>query len=346
MKNLVSYYENNSYNEGTVVKYSNFCKKHFNTDKCVNFYNSLEANVDEALCPYGFLCKKCNNRIYNGIISRESTNLVKLKPKIDRECKVYSDSEIFNLINIDEELLYYEEENKLAMDCINDFFHDVNKSNRLISDNLTQISKGKLSSKDKNRLISSIKLTDFFTKRVDLYRIVSNPALIQTGRLRERDAFALFDLYRKIFEEIGKKNNITIQISNIDIEDNILSNNSTTFRANDSITVLPFLLIDNALKYSKENSIIKIIVYQLKGYARKIVISNNPSYIITEDLSKFFLRGYRSYQNTSKSSGSGLGLSIVKQICDYNNIEVILNADVDENGQQIFEVIMNIRENV
>lgn len=344
MKNLVSFYQDDIFYDGVIIKYTNFCKEHMASERCKSFYTNFERDCeDEKICPYGFLCKKCDNRVYNGIISKEKCNLSKLKPKIDRGSKVYSDSEIFNLINNDEELLFYEVENKLSNDCINDFLHDVNKSNSLIAENLNVISKDNLTKKDKNRLISSIKLTDFFNKRVELYRIVSNPMLIQTGRLRKRDAFGLFDLYRKTFEEIGKKNNITIVVSNIDLNKNENSEFTTTFMANDSITVLPFLLIDNALKYSKNGSTINIKIYQLGGFAKKIIVANNPSYIVSEDLSKFFIRGYRSVQNTSKSSGSGLGLSIVKQICDYNNIDVDLNIDVDSNGLQLFEVVMNIR---
>ena len=326
MRNLVNYYSHGEFYEGIITHYSDYCIKHMDLETCKKFYNKItKENVDDVVCPYGYLCKKCGERIYNGLISRESSNMTKLKPKLDKKALIYTDSELFNLINNDEELLFESSANTLKDDCLNDFLHDVNKSK-----------------KDKNRLLSSIQLTDFFKKRVELYRYVSNPTLIQTGKLREREAFKLFDIYRKIFEEFGKSQNKRVKLRNLDLLTGNDTTASTKFNANDSITVLPFLLIDNAMKYSKDNTNIDVKIYSENGYARKIIISNYPSYVITEDVNLFFQRGFRSLNNTSKSSGSGLGLSIVKQICDYNNINIELHLTSDENGAQIFEVNLAI----
>ena len=63
-----------------------------------------------------------------------------------------------------------------------------------------------------------------------------------------------------------------------------------------------------------------------------------------ENTDNFFERGYRASNNTSKSSGSGLGLDIVKQICDYNDIDVSIYIDSDENGSQKFVVLLELKE--
>ena len=343
MKNLVNFYENGEFFEGIITHYCDFCKNNIKNEKCLKFYSEfLTSTKDESICPYGFACKKSSKRIYNGFVLKDKCNLKKLKPKIDKSISNYSSDDIFNLINIDEELDVISLENDLREKCINDFLHDINKSNKIIEENIRQISKGNLVKKDSNRLLSAIQLTGFFKRRVELYKYVSNPFLVQTGKLREKEAFKLFDMYRKIFEEIGKESNIRIVLKNIDINTMEDSNNSTKFEANDSIDVLPFIIIDNALKYSKSASEIYINVYQNNGLLTKVEIINSPSYIITEDVENFFLRGYRSENNTSKSSGSGLGLSIVKQIFEYNQIEVKLELDFDKEGKQLFKVILQI----
>lgn len=347
MKNLVNYYFNGQFNEGIITHYSEFCKNHCTSEKCINHYKKMEENkIDEMICPYGFYCKRSFERIYNGIASKELADFSKIKFKIDKSIKLYSSNELSNLIEIDENILFIEEENNLKQKCINDFLHDVNKSNTLIENNIQQISKDQLTSKDKNRLISSLKLTDFFKKRVELYKYVSNPALIPAGKLRERDAFKLFDIYRRIFEEIGKTCKINIALKNIDIITGLEVSGKTIFMANESITILPFLLIDNALKYSNEKSEIAINIYQENEIVKKIEIENYPSYVITENVDMFFERGFRSKNNTSKSSGNGLGLSIVKQICDYNRIDVKLDISSDKNGRQLFKVILIMNEGV
>lgn len=347
MKNLVNYYFNGQFNEGIITHYSEFCKNHCTSEKCINHYKKMEENkIDEMICPYGFYCKRLFERIYNGIASKELADFSKIKSKIDKNIKLYNSNELSNLIEIDENILFIEEENDLKQKCINDFLHDVNKSNTLIENNIQQISKDQLTAKDKNRLISSLKLTDFFKKRVELYKYVSNPALIPAGKLRERDAFKLFDIYRRIFEEIGKTNKINIVLKNIDIITGLEVSGKTIFMANESITILPFLLIDNALKYSNEKSEITINIYQENEIVKKIEVENYPSYVITENIDMFFERGFRSKNNTSKSSGNGLGLSIVKQICDYNRIDVKLDISSDKNGRQLFKVILIMNEGV
>ena len=101
-----------------------------------------------------------------------------------------------------------------------------------------------------------------------------------------------------------------------------------------------------SLNFSNEESEISINIYQKNEMVKRIEVENYPSYIITENIDMFFERGFRSKNNTSKSSGNGLGLSIVKQICDYNRIDVKLDISSDKNGKQLFKVILNMNEGV
>ena len=124
----------------------------------------------------------------------------------------------------------------------------------------------------------------------------------------------------------------------IDLSNHIQPEFKTTFFATDSITILPFLIIDNAMKYSDENSVIRIKFLSDGNLLKGIKICSTPSYIITESPSAVLERGYRSPNNTSKSSGSGLGLNIVQQICNHNNINMSIEIGVDNNGKQEFIV--------
>ena len=94
------------------------------------------------------------------------------------------------------------------------------------------------------------------------------------------------------------------------------------------------------MKYSKEDSAITVFFYQNKGYLERMKISSYPSYVIVENPNRFIERGYRAKDNTSKSSGSGLGLSILQQICEFNDIKLSLSLDMDEDGKQLFVIEM------
>ncbi len=78
-------------------------------------------------------------------------------------------------------------------------------------------------------------------------------------------------------------------------------------------------LIDNAVKYSFENSRIKISFFDMdKNYL--IEITDEGPGIASEDLSRIFERFYRTDKARSREKGgSGLGLAIVKHIIEAHN---------------------------
>lgn len=82
-------------------------------------------------------------------------------------------------------------------------------------------------------------------------------------------------------------------------------------------------LVNNALKYSPENSIINI--YQKD----KNIIFENPMYIAEkENLDKLFQPFYRgTAANELNIEGSGLGLSLIKKILDLHSIRYLINIE-------------------
>ena len=76
-------------------------------------------------------------------------------------------------------------------------------------------------------------------------------------------------------------------------------------------------LIDNAIKYGKQNGLIEASAYNIDGRKILVEISDN-GYGITEDhLPRIFERFYRTdLARARKAGGSGLGLSIAKHIVE------------------------------
>jgi len=81
------------------------------------------------------------------------------------------------------------------------------------------------------------------------------------------------------------------------------------------------LLIDNAIKYSKSDSKIKINLKRDKKNKWAILSVQNPCDDIKEsDLSKLFDRFYRADSSRSRETGgSGIGLAVAKQIVENHN---------------------------
>jgi len=333
--------------DGTFNKINDFCKNKINSSICKRFYNELKNEKDGLYsCPYGFNCIKNGTKIHNCILLKENYSNKKMQKKKSVEQKIFFINEIMSLIKIDEENAKYQGNCELLYKSMSDFLHDITKVNKMIDNNSKNICKTNLIKRDISKLESIYHLSDFITKRIELYRLTSNPAIIQTGKKRERNAYKLWDIYRHIFNDFCRESNLSIDMKIYNMAHIEENGQDTLFKANDSITILPYLLIDNAVKYSENNSVIKIRFYQSNGNLKKITISSRPSYVIMEDTRLFFQRGYRSSNNTSKSSGSGLGLDIVRQICDFNNINVEIYIDADEEGRQKFVIVMNLEEEV
>jgi two-component system sensor histidine kinase QseC len=99
-----------------------------------------------------------------------------------------------------------------------------------------------------------------------------------------------------------------------------------------SISILVRNLVDNAIRYSPEHSSVRVILEESQGHVVLRVIDNGPG--IPEQLrARVFERFYRVIGN--KSPGSGLGLSIVRQIADLHQATIALDAVPDGQGLQI-----------
>lgn len=87
-------------------------------------------------------------------------------------------------------------------------------------------------------------------------------------------------------------------------------------------------LIDNAIKYNKENGSIELILND-----GVLTVSDTGIGIKDEDKSRIFERFYRVDKGRSKKSGgTGLGLAIIKHICLNNNYRIELESRILEGS--------------
>ncbi|MCW8450647.1 ATP-binding protein [Legionella quinlivanii] len=103
----------------------------------------------------------------------------------------------------------------------------------------------------------------------------------------------------------------------------VLEGNST------AVGILIRNLVDNAIRYCKENGKVIVRVFQKESHLIFEVSDNGPG--IPEELqSRVFERFFRVLGN--KSPGSGLGLAIVRQICDLHGARVELESPKEGSG--------------
>ena len=98
------------------------------------------------------------------------------------------------------------------------------------------------------------------------------------------------------------------------------------------------VLLDNALKYSDENGIIRLDVYKDHGKT-KIEVYNTCVLEDTKDLSRLFERFYRPDDSRSgRTGGSGIGLSIAQAVAEAYGGKIKVRSK--DGNSILFQVII------
>lgn len=101
-------------------------------------------------------------------------------------------------------------------------------------------------------------------------------------------------------------------------------------------------LITNALKYAHHATKITLVAFEMEDGQLCLEVRNDGEMIPEHELDKIFLRSYRTdTSRNSDQSGSGLGLSIVKNIINHHDGEV--SAFID-NGELVFRMVLPLEK--
>lgn len=104
----------------------------------------------------------------------------------------------------------------------------------------------------------------------------------------------------------------------------------TVFADKEKIRMVIINLVDNAIKYGKQNGIIEGSAYKIDGKKSLIEISDDGHGISDEHLPRIFERFYRTdLARTRKVGGSGLGLSIAKHIIEAHDETIHVRSKTD-----------------
>ncbi|MBU1012846.1 MAG: ATP-binding protein [Bacteroidetes bacterium] len=183
---------------------------------------------------------------------------------------------------------------------------------------------------------------DLLENRLKIMPLIGNPESAKFGQVTKCYPYKMFDKVCRLFTETANRKNVKLNLHS----DDYVTAESMVY---DSFMTLPFLLIENAIKYSKNNNTVDIYIQQINETI-KITVSSFGPIVKKENIHKIFEKGFKD-PNAQKfsSKGSGIGLYLADIVAKAHNIIISYkckNEGIIENeiemGTNKFSIILNL----
>ena len=332
--NLVPIYRNGlgEITPGIDIPVPKFCKGRCGLDKnCLSHYKKMEsAEPGIYECPFGF--SSCvfkiddDNFIFTCLKISGGYNKKKLNPKIKEEPKSYREiSEIQLEKYIEAYMSFYDNQRQYDVyrSFIEDIFHDIRKFNRDIKYKNERIYKKSQQNSKKFGQFSDISksiqaMCWFMSIRLNNHDFIYNEELM------DKDIKSTYNIHKIIYKvkecmnDRAKDKDVKIRIcANQEIRD---------IKAYECLELLPYLLLDNAIKYSLSETEIIIKITERKNMQYVHLESIGPL-ADKEEQQTFFSQNVRGKYAETLAPGMGIGLYTAKCICELNGIEIKIESD-------------------
>lgn len=300
---------------GDVIEEHIFCSKKCKEKQCLNF----SQDMSESTCLLGLTYYQAKIQgkefVVYGLIGNRESKFLK-----DKNFKRLSKGRNINYIlfcswieKINKLVsVYKERENKIYSEALQPLHETIKWSGhiRTLTEKIYDKSEGSNDEDLKALYKSAVMLDDTF----ESLQIYFNPKSAAYGRKKDIDVYRLLDKLQKVI-------NLTEDDKYIKSQGKIRRN----YNLRETFKVLPYSLIQNAIKYSVEQQI-KILLEENHSGLNVSVISYGP-YITEDDMKKIFIRGYRGeYAKNYNRKGMGAGLYIAKQVALANDIEILVDS--------------------
>lgn len=327
--------EKNELFDGTYIKALSLCKKNCQSNRCQSFYQSLKSECKDGFhtCPFGLstFVKNVNGKKIIFTSFREENTYTR-KNKTFSGDKAYnpvlSKEQIYSLINctLNESLL--EKKLEESHQSIDTAFHEVKKLNAKLKEHCDAIFSYygdktdvyALSPGEYSNLFDRIKtlyvICTMIDARYSMYGYeLNNHGLIQ-GNPINTNIYKKFDKCQKILKNYQKKN-VPISLS---------GSSFMGIKAYPSFEMIPFLLLENALKYSKEGEKVTIS-FSSTNEKLSVTIHSISPFCSAEELAHITDKGFRGENAKKKADGSGIGLFFTSKLCEIHSIKISFKSD-------------------
>ena len=316
------------FTDGTLIPAMPRCKEKYCQGACERFYKKIEELEDGYYrCPSGYTVYKRQKEdrlvFYCGI--RVKGYYDKKKNKSDfADLPIVSSKFFENILEHDDDTKKLKSEFKFEKEVHRDLLHDVRKLDGLVKNKSEEIvaQYGEKSDEELRELVQRVRnisaMEEIISCKYATYDLVSNIEILSMGNKSNVSVYKKFDKVRYILLNYKSK------------ESRINFEGTTDFSYKVHLSyfeVLPFLLMENAVKYSKDGHNVKVI-FEEKGDGLSVIIESYGPYCPKEEIPLLFEKNYRG--NVAKritNEGTGIGLYLVNQICKQHGIAISIETE-------------------
>lgn len=241
-----------------------------------------------------------------------------------------------------------------VMQALRDAMHDVREFNRVIRANsemlgqLLEVEKPgqplNLSSTNsdnaRQQLVSIMQTAQMLSARLNLIDLETNPSVFDSESTYAAGIYAKFDKAKKILKMHASRERVSITFE------------GSSFRKYDVYSVfdaLPFLVLENAIKYAPSDSDIVVSFIELPERLEVSVKSMGPM-VKLDEVDSLFDKNFRGeFAVRASPKGNGFGLYFADFIAKLHGFEIKANcgdAPIHINGipYASFEIVLIVRQ--
>ncbi len=314
--------------DGSLIEVPKHCKKM--NPKCEEFYRKIATIDGIHTCPCGYSSGVFKGKIFTCIKISKYYNRNSIKRYEEPlNNPVLTESQVYKIIQQESANETIVAESKTFLEKTKLILHDARQMNAEIkyksdslNDHINRIvkeSKRKISCDE--ALDAALKIWHNSNMILNMYSMIDvflNPASVSYGAKSKCNVFNKFFKVKKIMDNKAKEKDIEI------VMHNYLDN--TNIEVYQSFDQVPFIILDNAIKYSEPNSRIEI-TFEKKGQIIYVQTVSVGPLVRDDELKKIFENEYRGqYAIKATTQGSGIGLYLAKTICDVCGLKIYANS--------------------
>jgi len=351
--------------DGSMQSLPSFCRSRCKTKKCIEFYESICGVEGSHKCPFGFsvIVEEIGgtNVIFTGlnVVGSSDKKLVQKRalkkdyvPRLTKEQYSYMLGKMKDSVASLDDYYSHKQTTLLAaddyqskIDTLDNTFHELRKLNGRLKATVERLVV-QLDTPDYQQDLYLLKAakdvfaaSQLITIRLSTYDLILNPGSSLNFARSPLSIYKKFDKVARLLDYQAQGSGTIIRI---------IGSSYSTFECSDMVELLPYLLLDNAIKYTMWG---KDITLRFEEQGNKLIVhvisfSQRPAEC---ELNSLLERGIRSKNISDKTIGQGLGLYLARYICDANNISIKLSLgkriESDNDGIKYSDFIVTLQFN-